>query len=182
LTAKTVNPQTRQNYQSNIFGAAFRAGILGGLAVALLLIVYQLSFTFTPALGSLMRWLVPPVIAFVWVVTGIGAVMIMGGRIKASREGGKVGGVAGIVAGVVGGVAAMIIAALGFTFVQYGQGLVGQFSTTQLEAFTNAGFSQAVLILIGSVFSAMFACGFGGMALAGLFGAIGGAIFPPFAR
>lgn len=160
-----------------LLGAALKAGLAGGAGVSLLLLVYQVvSFPF------LQRGLIPPAILIVWIVTGIGAAMLAGEQVQTSRDGGKVGVLAGLVAGVVGGIASMVVAAFGATFTRYGEGILIQLSDTQLAALNNAGFTERLIVLSGSVIMAMFVCGVGGMVVSALLGGFGGWLYPKFNR
>ena len=142
--------------------------------VSFLLLLHQISSPF------LQNVLIPPVMVIVWVVTGIGAAMMAGNQVITSRQGGRIGVVAGLVSGIVGGIAAMTIAAFGTTFTSYGEGVLAQFSDTQLATLMEVGFTEQMIATSGSVLSAMFVCGAGGMVVSALFGWLGGWLYPKF--
>jgi len=177
-----VNSQTYRTASQvvsvrSLLGAALKAGLAGGAAVSLLLLVYQVvSFPF------LQRGLIPPAILIVWIVTGIGAAMLAGEQVQSDRDGGKVGVLAGLVSGVVGGIASMVIAAFGATFTRYGEGILIQLSDTQIASLNNAGFTEQLIVLSGSVITALFVCGVGGMVVSALLGGFGGWLYPKFNR
>jgi hypothetical protein len=174
---QTINKQIRPTQVRYLFGAAFRAGFWGGVGISALLVVYQISSI--PLLRSI---LIPPAMIIVWIVTGIGAAMLSGDLVRTSHEGSRVGVIAGLISGAISGITAMIIAAFGVTFVQYGEGILVQFSDTQLAALTESGLTEQLIILSGSIISALFACGVGGMFVAALLGGFGGWLYPKFSK
>ena len=178
MTFKTqfANEQSRTTPVPRTFGASFKSGIMGGFAIGLLLLVYQISPNF------LQTVLIPPALLIVWVVTGIGAAMLCDDQIKTSRDGGRVGLVAGLVAGIVGGVVGMIIAAFGLTFQNYGQGFLENITDSNMALLSEAGFTTDLVALMGSILTAMFSCGLGGMVVAGLLGWFGGWLYPKFSK
>lgn len=164
--APVTGPTTNQ-----IFSAALRAGFWGGLAISALLLVYQISFPLKMAL-------IPPALITVWIVTGIGAAMLMDA--KTSRDSSKVGAIAGIVSGTVGGITAMIIAAFGKTFA--GLGIMEQFTAAQVNALANSGLTERVIVLAGQVIAALLTCGIGGIVVSALLGWLGGWLYPRLNR
>jgi hypothetical protein len=175
VRAQTMSNQSRASRRGT-FGASFKSGLLGGFAISLLLVVNQVS----P--GLLQTVLIPPALLIVWVVTGIGAAMLCDDKVKTSRDGGRVGLVAGIIAGIFGGITAMIIAAFGGSFLSYGEGILSQLSDTQMASLTAMGFNDPLIALSGSILSALFTCGFGGMFISALLGSVGGWLYPKFSR
>lgn len=171
---QTFNKQRIARPNAHIFRAAFKAGVGGGLAISALLVVYQISFAF------LQIFLIPPALFIVWVVTGIAGTMLAGNMVKTNRDGAKVGVITGLIAGIVTGITSMVIAAFGTTFVRYGQGFLAQFSDTQLISFAASGVTEQLIIISGSVLSAMFVCGVGGMFVSALLGGFGGWLYPTF--
>jgi len=161
---------------TSTFGASFKAGVVGGFAISLLLVVRELVLSH-PLIHI---GLIFPAIGLVWLVTGIGAAMLCDDRIETGKEGARVGLVAGIVAGVLGGITAMIIAALGRFLQDYGQGTLSQLSDTNLQTLYQWGFTDELISLSGSIITAMFACGLGGMVIAGLLGRLGGWLYTKF--
>jgi hypothetical protein len=164
--------------RSRFFSAALKAGLLGGFAASLLLVARQ-SFEDNRFLQVA---LIPPAMIIVWLVTGIGAAMLCEGDIKSSQDSASVGLVAGIIAGAFGGITAMIIAAFGVSFQDSGQGVLAQVSDTNLQVLAELGFNQELIILAGSILTALFACGLGGIVVAGLFARLGGWLYPKFNR
>jgi hypothetical protein len=171
-----ANNQNRTSTATGTFSASFKAGLVGGFAVSLLLVVNQVS----P--GLLQRVLIPPALVIVWVVTGIGAAMLCDDKILSSRDGGRVGLVAGIIAGIFGGITAMVIAAFGGSFISSGEGILSQLSDTQMASLTTIGFTEQLIVLSGSILAALFTCGFAGMVVAAFLGWVGGWLYPKFSR
>lgn len=166
--APTAGPSTNQ-----IFRAALRAGFWGGLAISALLLVYQISFPLKMAL-------IPPALITVWVVTGIGAAMLMDANVKTSQDGSRVGAIAGIVSGTIGGITAMIIAAFGKTFA--GLGIMEQFTAAQVNALANSGLTERIIVLSGQIIAALLTCGIGGIVVSALLGWLGGWLYPRLNR
>ncbi len=176
MTSSTqpVHRQLRHRRKKPIFGTAFKAGIMGGIVISLLLILYQISLPFLQIV------FIPMAMIIVWIVTGIGAAMMAADRVITGGQGWKIGMLAGLISGIVGGITSMTIAALGVTFTRYGEGVLTQFSDTQLTSLVEAGFTEQMIITSGSVLSAMVVCGAGGMALSALLGGLGGWLYPKF--
>lgn len=178
MTVRTqaMNEHTDRAMAPRTFGDSFKAGLMGGFAIGLLLLVYQISPNF------LQTVLIPPALFIVWVVTGIGAAMLCDDKIETGRDGGRVGLVAGLVAGVIGGMAGMIIASFGLAFQNYGQGFLENMTDSNMAILLEAGFTEELVALAGSILTAMFSCGLGGMIIAGLLGWIGGWLYPKFSK
>jgi len=156
----------------NVVGPAFKAGLFGGAGTSLLWFIYQIA---TPPLQT---FLIPPAAIIVWLVTGIGAAMLT----DKSAVSGRAGLIAGLVSGTVGGIFAMITAAFGSSFVQIGQGFLAQFSSAQLAAMAENGLTETLIVLLGGIMAALFACGIGGMVAAGALGWLGGWLYPRLNR
>lgn len=171
MTSKTraKNKPVKPAQTNTILSTAFKAGFWGGLGISALLLVYQISFPLKTAL-------IPPAMIIVWIVTGIGAAMLMGSDVETSQDGRKVGVIAGIVSGTIAGITAMIIAAFGSTFGQLG--ILEQFSEAQLKTLTESGFTDQLIIVAGQIIAALFACGIGGIIVSGLLGGFGGWLYP----
>lgn len=154
--------------------AAFKAGAGGGVALALLSLVNQIS----PI--TLQRFLIPPAFVTVWIVTGIAAAMFAETRVKTTTDGWHIGILAGIISATVSGFLLMILAAFGLTFRNIGEGILTQFSAEQLASLANAGVSEQLLVSGGSVITTLAVCGIGGMLIAALLGGVGGWLYPKF--
>ncbi len=177
LTAKTSQNQKLTHLEINILlNAAMKAGIGGGIAVSLLVLVNQIAF---PLLRT---FLIPPAFITVWIVTGIAAAMFAEPRAATPRDGFQVGLLAGIVSGTVSGLVAMVLAAFGVTFQQVGQGMLTQFSDAQLASMVESGLTERLLSTGSMVLAALFVCGIGGIVVAALFGGVGGWLYPKFNR
>lgn len=171
-TRRILRTGSNQKDEPSLFAAGVKAGFAGGVAVSLLLLIYQIDF-------NLLRWvLVPLGLVVVWIVTGIMAAMFAGDAVRTSRQGARLGVVAGLVSGVIAGIASMVIAATGATFVSFGEGVLSQFSQSQLDGLASLGVSVETIRAAGATIGALFACGMGGMVVSGLLGALGGLIYP----
>ncbi len=176
MTAK-IQPLNKKPTPTQIrllFNAALRAGVIGGGAVSLLLLVNLIAF---PLLRNI---LMPPAFVIVWIVTGIGAAMLAGNLVKTSQDGRRVGVLAGLISGVVGGLTSIILAAFGVSFTQIGAGVLTEFSQAQLAAMAESGITEQLLALAGSIVAALFVCGIGGMVVSALLGGLGGWLYPKF--
>ena len=174
--SQSMSRRRRRSRPRGTFSASLKAGIGGGIAISLLLTVYQIAPSF------LQTVLIPPALVIVWVVTGIGGAMLCDDKIRDEKDGASVGMVAGIVAGTIGGVTAMVIAALGFTFQFYGQEIFDQLSDSQLTPLVAAGFTNQLIVLSGSIMAALFTCGVGGIIASASLGRLGGWLYPKFSR
>ncbi len=175
MTVKpSQNPKLVHATINLLLNAAIKAGIGGGIAAALLLLVNQIAF---PLLRTV---LIPPAFITVWIVTGIAAAMFAGDRVKTPRDGFNVGILAGVVAGTVSGLVAMLMAAFGVTFKQVGAGVLTQFSDAQLASMAQSGITEQLLSAISMVVAALFVCGIGGILVAALLAGVGGWLYPKF--
>ena len=172
----TMNQRHRFLPLRGTLGASVKAGLVGGFAISLLLTIYQIAPSF------LQTVLIPPAMLIVWVVTGIGAAMLCDHQLRTEKDGARIGMVAGIVAGAIGGIAAMIIAALGFSFQFYGQGVLGELSDTQVASLAAAGFTSRMIVVSGSILMALFTCGVGGIVVSAVLGRLGGWLYLKFSR
>ncbi|HFB52144.1 MAG TPA: hypothetical protein ENJ48_00495 [Anaerolineae bacterium] len=175
MTAKSSTNQKVVNATVNILlNAAIKAGVGGGIAASLLLLVNQIAFSW------LRTVLIPPAFITVWIVTGIAAAMFAGALVKTPRDGFHAGVLAGIVAGTVSGLVSMLMAAFGVTFKQVGAGVLTQFSDAQLASMAQSGITEQLLSAISMVIAALFVCGAGGIVVAALLGGVGGWLYPKF--
>lgn len=175
MTAKTSLNQKYTHIEINILlNAAMKAGIGGGVAASLLVLVNQIAFPL------LRQFLIPPAFVTVWIVTGIAAAMFAGSHVFTPKTGFQVGLLAGVVSGTVSGLISMVLAAFGVTFQQVGTGVLTQFSDAQLTSMADSGISQQLLSTGSMVLAALFVCGIGGIIVAALLGGVGGWLYPKF--
>ena len=90
---------------------------------------------------------------------------------------------AGFWAGIYGGIIAMLLAAIGISvlgipIVNFGQGVVSQFTPEQLEGWASYGLTAETIALTGRVFGMLIMVGVIGSLISGLFSSIGGMIYP----
>lgn len=169
--------QTRPTKQDNskpagsMFASSLKASLVGGFGILLLMLISLIPFQF-------LACLVIPGFLVVWLTTGMLAGIFAGDHIQNSQQGGKAGWVAGFWAGVYGGIVAMILAAFGIFMVNFGQGVVNQFSPDQLASMAAYGLSPDTIAMAGRVFGALTVYGVIGALIAGLFSSIGGMIYP----
>ena len=113
----------------------------------------------------------------VWIGTGMLAGLLAEDEIQTRPHAVRAGAMAGFIAGICGGVAGMLVAAFGALFPDLGEGVLAQFSPAQVEALTQIGVAPDAIRLVGSIMSAMFVCGIGGMAVSVALGSLGGRIY-----
>jgi hypothetical protein len=160
----------------SLFASSLKASLVGGFGILLLMLISLIPFQF-------LAFLVVPGFLVVWLTTGIMAGIFAGENVKSSYQGGKVGWMAGFWAGVYGGIIAMILAAIGISvlgipIVNFGQGVVSQFSPEQLAGWGSYGFTATTIALTGRVFGMFIMVGVIGSLISGLFSSIGGMIYP----
>ena len=167
------NRQTSQKAKpaGSLFASSFKASLVGGFGILLLMLISLIPFQF-------LACLVIPGFLVVWLTTGMLAGIFAADHIENSQQGGKVGWMAGFWAGVYGGIIAMLLAAFGVFMVNFGQGVVNQFSPDQLAGLTSYGLTPNVIAMTGRVFGALTVYGVIGALIAGLFSSIGGMIYP----
>ena len=175
-SSSTRRQQSRRRNKKNqpagsMFASSFKASLVGGFGILLLMLISLIPFQF-------LAFLVIPGFLVVWLATGMLAGIFAGDHLENSQQGGKVGWMAGFWAGVYGGIIAMILAAFGVFMVNFGQGVVSQFSPEQLTSLASYGFSPNIIALAGRVFGALTIYGIIGALIAGLFSSIGGMIYP----
>jgi len=168
---KTNTPQ-----QVSTVASGLKASLVGGFGILVLMLIGLIPPPENLPFVSL-AFLVIPGFLVVCLATGLLAGIFAGDNVKNSHQGGKVGWMAGFWAGVFGGVIAMFLAALGFLMVNFGQGVVNQFSPEQLASWS-AYISPATIALTGRVFGALIVYGVLGSLIAGLFSSVGGMIYP----
>lgn len=161
----------KQQQAGSLFASSLKASLVGGVGILLLLLISLIPFQF-------LACLVIPGFLVVWLTTGMLAGIFAGDSLVTSQQGGKAGWMAGFWSGVYGGIIAMIMAAFGVVMVQFGQGVVGQFTVEQLTSAAGYGLTPEIIAMTGRVFGALLVYGVIGSLVAGLFSSIGGMIYP----
>lgn len=160
----------------SMVASGLKASLVGGFGILVLMLIGLIPPPENLPFISL-AFLVVPGFLVVCLATGLLAGIFAGEGVKNSHQGGKVGWMAGFWAGVFGGVVAMFLAALGFMMVNFGQGVVNQFSPEDLQSISSY-ISPNTIALAGRVFGALIVYGIVGSLVAGLFSSIGGMIYP----
>ncbi len=155
-----------------ISSAGLKAGLAGGVGLAILRLISLIpSNAFTLCL-------VVPGILVVCLSTGMLAGVFAGDKLETHGHAMRAGAWAGFVAGICGGIAGMVIAAFGAVLLlDMGEGLVAQFSASQLETLAQAGILPETIRLAGSVLSSLLLCGVGGTATSVILSTLGGRIY-----
>lgn len=151
--------------------SSLKASLIGGFGILLLMLISLIPFQF-------LACLVIPGFLVVWLTTGMMAGIFAGEHVKTSQQGGKIGWMAGFWAGIYGGIVAMILAAFGIFMVNFGQGVVSQFTPEQLQSLAGYGLSVNTIALAGRVLGALTVYGVIGALISGLFSSIGGMVYP----
>jgi hypothetical protein len=152
--------------------SGLKAGVAGSFGLLLVLLI-----SFIPIPFPLGTCLVTFGFFVIWIGTGVLAGLLGEEDIETRREAVANGAMAGFVAGIGVSVAAMALAALGALFPDFGEGVLAQFSPAQVEALADMGLGPDIIQAVGSVLSALIACGIGGTAVAVALGALGGRIY-----
>ena len=155
-----------------ISAAGLKAGLVGGVGLMVLRLISLIpSSAFTLCL-------VVPGIIVVCLSTGMLAGLLAGDKLETHQQAMRAGAWAGFVAGISGGIAGMVIAAFGaILLLDMGEGLVAQFSASQLETLAQMGILPETIRLAGSVLSALLFCGVGGTATSVILSTLGGRIY-----
>ena len=155
-----------------ISAAGLKAGLVGGVGLMILRLISLIpSNVFTLCL-------VVPGILVVCLSTGMLAGLLAGDKLETHGHAMRAGAWAGFVAGISGGIAGMVIAAFGAVLLlDMGEGLVAQFSASQLEMLAQMGILPETIRLAGSVLSALLFCGVGGTATSVILSTLGGRIY-----
>jgi hypothetical protein len=156
---------------------SLKASMVGGFGILILMLIGLIPPPENLPFVSL-AFLVIPGFLVVCLATGLLAGIFAGHSVKNSHQGGRVGWMAGFWAGVFGSIVAMFLAALGFLMVDFGSGVVGQFTPEGLTSFAQYGLTPEVIALIGRVFGALIVYGIIGSLVSGLLSSIGGMIYP----
>ncbi len=160
----------------SMFASSLKASLVGGFGIFLLMLISLIPFPF-------LAFLVMPGFLVVWLTTGMMAGIFAGDSVKNSYQGGQVGWMAGFWAGIYGGIIAMLLAAIGISvlgipIVNFGQGVVSQFTPEQLAGWASYGLTVETIALAGRVFGMLIMVGVIGSLISGLFSSIGGMIYP----
>lgn len=155
-----------------ISAAGLKAGLAGGVGLLILRLISLIpSSAFTLCL-------VVPGIIVVCLSTGMLAGLLAGDKLETHGQAMRAGAWAGFVAGIVGGIAGMVIAAFGAILIlDMGEGLMAQFSASQLQSLAEMGILPETIRLAGSVLSALLLCGVGGTATSVILSTLGGRIY-----
>jgi len=174
-TPRRRNTSQRKTVQNPppgfMVASSLKASLIGGFGILLLMLISLIPFQF-------LACLVIPGFLVVWLTTGMMAGIFAGEHIQTSRDGGKIGWMAGFWAGIYGGIVAMILAAFGIFMVNFGQGVVSQFTPEQLQSLAGYGLSANTIALAGRVLGALTVYGVIGALISGLFSSIGGMVYP----
>ena len=152
--------------------STLRAGLAGGLSLLVILLISLIPIPFP--LGTC---LVTLGFFVVWIGTGMLAGLLAEEEIQTRSQAVRTGAMAGFIAGIGGGIVGMLVAAFGALFPDLGEGVLAQFSPAQVEALAQMGVASDAIRLAGSILSAMFVCGIGGMVVSVALGALGGRFY-----
>jgi hypothetical protein len=180
VTTPRRRKKTKTGQKSNNTGSlvvsSLKASLIGGFSMLLLMLISLIPLQF-------LACLVVPGFLVAWLSTGMLAGIFAGDKVKNSYQGGKAGWMAGFWTGVYGGIMAMILAAvgisvLGIPIVNFGQGIVNQFTPEQLAGLVKYGLTAEIIALVGRVLGMFIMVGVIGSLISGLFSSIGGMIYP----
>ncbi len=170
--------QRQKNSQASLMViSSLKASLVGGVGLLLLMLISLIPPPENIPFLSL-AYLVWPGFLVVCLATGLLASILAGDSIRTSYQGGKVGWMAGFWAGVYGGIGAMFMAAIGVFMVNFGQGVVNQFTPEQLAGWNSYGLTADTISLAGRVFGALIVYGVIGSLICALLSSIGGMIYP----
>jgi hypothetical protein len=180
VTTPRRRKRTKTGQKSNNTGSlvvsSLKASLIGGFSMSLLMLISLIPLQF-------LACLVVPGFLVAWLSTGMLAGIFAGDKVKNSYQGGKAGWMAGFWTGIYGGIMAMILAAvgisvLGIPIVNFGQGIVNQFTPEQLAGLVKYGLTAEIIALVGRVLGMFIMVGVIGSLISGLFSSIGGMIYP----
>lgn len=153
---------------------SMKAGALGGIFVATLTFISLLPF-------NEIVCLVVPGFLVVWISVGMVGAMLASHENRTERikrlEAIKTGALSGFWLGIVGGISGMLTAAFGATFISFGEGVLSQFTDSQLESMAHVGLMPDTIATAGSVVAALFSCGVVGLMVAVFFSTVGAVIY-----
>lgn len=177
----SVQRRQRQNTKSqsavSLVAPALKASMVGGFGILVLMLIGLIPPPENLPFVSL-AFLVIPGYLVVCLATGLLSGVFAGDAVTNSQQGGKVGWMAGFWAGIFGGVVAMLLAAFGVMLVNFGQGVVAQFTPDNLTQLANYGLTPNGIALAGRVLGALIIYGVIGSLVSGLLSSIGGMIYP----
>lgn len=166
-----TNRINKSKKSGSLFASSFKASLVGGFGVLILMLISLIPFQF-------LAFLVIPGFLVVWLSTGMLAGIFAGDQVQNSHQGGKVGWMAGFWSGIYGGLIAMVLAAAGVFMVNFGQNVVTQITPDQLASLSSYGLTPNAIAVVGRVFGALIIYGVIGSLISGLFSSIGGMIYP----
>lgn len=177
----SVQRRQRQTTKSqsavSLVAPALKASMVGGFGILVLMLIGLIPPPENLPFVSL-AFLVIPGYLVVCLATGLLSGVFAGDTVTNSQQGGKVGWMAGFWAGIFGGVVAMLLAAFGVMLVNFGQGVVAQFTPDNLAQLANYGLTPNGIALAGRVLGALIIYGVIGSLVSGLLSSIGGMIYP----
>lgn len=197
---QSYQPQVKSNRQSQVKKSrksqktgsliipGLKASLIGGAGIFILMLIALIPAPENiPFVSIILSFLVIAGFFVVCLSTGLLAGIFAGNDIKSSYQGGKVGWMAGFWSGIYGSIFAMLLAAvgvsvLGLPVVNFGQGVVNQFTPEQLAGLANYGLTSSTIALVGRVFGALIILGVIGSLISALLSSIGGMIYPKLSR
>jgi hypothetical protein len=156
---------------------SLKASLVGGFGILILMLIGLIPPPENLPFVSL-AFLVIPGFLVVCLATGLLAGIFAGSGVKNSHQGGRVGWMAGFWAGVFGSLVAMFMAAIGVLMVDFGGGVVSQFTPERLDWLAGYGLTVDTIALVGRVLGALIVYGIIGSLVSGLLSSIGGMIYP----
>lgn len=171
-------PQSKNSQEAeSMVAPSLKASLVGGFGILILMLIGLIPPPENLPFVSL-AFLVIPGFLVVCLATGLLAGIFAGNSVKNSHQGGRVGWMAGFWAGVFGSIVAMLMAALGVLMVDFGAGVVSQFTPEKLATFAAYGLTGDRIALVGRVVGALIVYGIIGSLVSGLLSSIGGMIYP----
>jgi hypothetical protein len=176
------NQRRKSKKSRSMIVPSLKASMVGGFGILVLMLIGLIPPPENLPFISL-AFLVVPGFLVVCLSTGLLAGIFAGDSIESTFQGGQAGWMAGFWAGIYGGIIAMLLAAVGISvfgipIVNFGYGIVSQFTPEQLEGLTNYGLTPDTIALMGRVFGTLIIVGLVGSLISALFSAIGGMIYP----
>ena len=176
-TAQRRNSQIATQPTVSLVVPSLKAALVGGFGILVLMLIGLIPPPENLPFVSL-AFLVIPGYFVVCLATGLLAGIFASDNISNSQQGGKVGWMAGFWAGIFGGLVAMLLAAAGVLLVNFGQGVVAQFTPEWFSWLAAYELTPANIALAGRVLGALIVYGVIGSLVSGLLSSIGGMIYP----